>query len=287
MILNKKLSIALIQLKQHISKHDNFSKVESLVSKALKTKPNLDLIVLPETFTFPYSIRLFREYAEHIPHGETSKFLSQLARLKNVSIVGGSISEKTEDNSDKFNYNTSTVFNAQGELIAKHRKVHLFDVDIPNGISFQESGFLKAGNKSTVFELPDFGKVGLAICYDLRFPRLASMAAKDGAFLMCYPSAFNTHTGPLHWELLARSRALDNQMYVALCSPALDTGAKYHCYGHSMVVDPMGKVIAQAGQDEEIIYADLDPAVLERARESIPISKQQRPDVYSGKSSAL
>lgn len=274
--LTKKLHLALLQFAVSSDKLANFHKVESLVSKALKTHPNLDLIVLPECFNSPYSVKLFKKYGEDIPNGETTKFLSSLANKYQINVIGGSYPESHHNQV----FNTSTVFNKSGNLIAQHRKAHLFNIDIPNKITFQESRVLNAGDKHTQFALPGFGSLGLGICYDLRFPELAMMAARRGAFAMVYPGAFNTITGPLHWEALARARAIDNQLYVVLCSPARDLSAKYHAYGHSLVVDPMGKVVVEAGEGEETIYCELEPELIAETRRSIPVNEQRRFDIY-------
>ena len=119
------------------------------------------------------------------------------------------------------------------------------------------------------------------MCYDLRFPELAMVCARRGAYAMVYPSAFNTTTGPLHWHLLARARSVDNQIYTLLCSPARVAGASYQAYGHSLVVDPTGRVVAEAGEGEEILYATLDPAELDWVRRAIPVTRQRRFDVYA------
>lgn len=138
-------------------------------------------------------------------------------------------------------------------MVAKHRKVHLFDIDIPGKQTFKESDSLTGGNGITTFTAP-FGKIGLGICYDIvswlarqfngslssqRFPELAQIAARLGCVAMIYPSAFNTTTGPMHWTLLQRARAVDNQMFVSMCSPARNPGASYQAWGHSMVVNPL------------------------------------------------
>jgi omega-amidase len=177
-------------------------------------------------------------------------------------------------------YNTSLVFSPTGSLIATHRKTHLFDIDIPGKITFRESDVLSPGNKVTIFDIPEYGKIGLAICYDIRFPELAMIAARKGCFLLVYPGAFNTTTGPLHWSLQARARAMDNQVYVALCSPARDMDATYHAWGHSMVVDPNAAVMAETEEKEDIVYGELDEKKLDETRTNIPIYTQRRFDVY-------
>lgn len=280
--LSKNVRVALVQLKAGLDKAANLAKVLHFIDSAVSNssgKP--DVVMLPECFNSPYAVDKFREYAEIIP-GETSNMLSSLAKKHGVSIIGGSIPEL--DPKDNNVYNTLLSFDSHGDIIAKHRKAHLFDIDIPGGITFKESLTLTSGDKATVFELGDFGKVGLGICYDIRFPELAMAASRapNNAFAMFYPGAFNLTTGPMHWHLLARARAVDNQMYVVLCSPARDVGGSgYQAYGHSLVVDPFGKVIAEAGEGEEILHAELDAEVVAKARSGIPVHFQRRFDIYS------
>lgn len=193
-------------------------------------------------------------------------------------LVGGSIPEYSE--STKKYYNTSLTFSPSGDLLTTHRKVHLFDIDIPGKITFKESEVLSPGNKVSIVDLPEYGKIAVAICYDVRFPELAMVGARKGAFLLLYPGAFNLTTGKLHWELQARARAMDNQCYVALCSPARDMDATYNAWGHSMLVDPMAEVLCEAGESEEIVYAELNGEKIEETRRNIPIYQQRRFDVY-------
>ncbi|KAJ5884734.1 Hydrolase [Penicillium taxi] len=243
------------------------------------------LIVLPECFNSPYGTGYFPKYAETLlpspPTKEQSPSfhaLSAIAAEANAYLVGGSIPE-LEPTTQKY-YNTSLVFSPSGSLIGTHRKTHLFDIDIPGKIKFKESDVLSPGNQLTVIDLPEYGKIGLAICYDIRFPEAAMIAARKGAFLLVYPGAFNTTTGPLHWSLLGRARAVDNQAYVALCSPARDLNADYHAYGHSLVSDPSASILAEAEENEATIYADLDNETIVSTRKGIPISTQRRFDLY-------
>lgn len=202
--------------------------------------------------------------------------------------MSGSIPERAKDGKL---YNSSTVWSPCGDLTATHRKVHLFDIDIPGKIKFKESEVLTAGsslthfdtginNRMIFFKLSDMGRIGLGICYDMRFPEMAMVAARRGCKLMIYPGAFNMTTGPMHWELLQRSRALDNQMYVATVSPARDTEAEYVAWGHSSVVDPMGQVVATTDDQESIVYCDVDFDQVDSARSSIPVQSQRRFDLY-------
>lgn len=214
--------------------------------------------------------------AEEVVPGRLFNLLSSLAKKHSVNIIGGSVCELYQGK----RYNTSMSFDKTGSLIGLHRKVHLFDIDIPNKITAKESDFFSGGSSATLINIPEFGTVGEGICYDIRFPELATIASRKGAFAMVYPSAFNTTTGPLHWSLLARSRALDNQMYVIMCSPARNDEYKYPVYGHSLIVSPSGKVIVEAGEGEEIVYAELDPIAIQDFRANVPIRTQTRFDVY-------
>jgi len=241
--------------------------------------------VLPECFNSPYGCDYFPSYAETLlPSPPTEKqspsfhALSAMAKEAKIYLIGGSIPEL--DTKTKKYYNTSMTFSPAGELLATHRKVHLFDIDIPGKITFKESEVLSPGNKVTIVDLPDFGKVAIAICYDIRFPELAMIAARKDCFALIYPGAFNTTTGPLHWKLLGQARAVDNELYVALCSPARDEKASYHAWGHSMICDPMAQVLVEAGESEETVMAELTGEKIEETRKGIPIYGQRRFDVY-------
>ena len=156
----------------------------------------------------------------------------------------------------------------------------MFDIDIPGKIKFTESEILSPGNKVTLIDLPGIGRIGLAICYDIRFPELSTIAARKGAFLLLFPGAFNLTTGALHWELQARGRAMDNQVYVGVCSPARDMEASYNAWGHSMIVDPSARILTEAEEGEEIIYAEMDGNKIEETRKGVPVYTQRRFDVY-------
>lgn len=264
-------------------KTTNLSRARSRVLEA--SHSGATLIVLPECFNSPYGCQFFPSYAETLlpsPPSEeqspTFHALSTLAKETKTYLLGGSIPEY-ETETRKF-YNTSLMFDKEGKLIATHRKVHLFDIDIPGKITFKESDVLSPGNRVTIVNLPEYGKIALAICYDIRFPELATIAARRGCFLLVYPGAFNLTTGPLHWSLLARARAADNQVYVGLCSPARDMDASYNAWGHSMVVNPNATVLSEAKENEEIVYAHLAGDEIEETRKGIPLSQQRRFDVY-------
>ena len=201
-----------------------------------------------------------------------------MAAEAKIYLVGGSIPE-LEPKTKKY-YNTSLTFSPTGKLLATHRKVHLFDIDIPGKITFRESEVLSPGNKITIVDLSEYGKIAIAICYDIRFPELATIASRKNCFALIYPGAFNTTTGPLHWRLQGQARAMDNQVYVALCSPARDMNATYHAWGHSLICDPMAEVMVEAEEKETIVYAELNGEKIEETRKGIPIYSQRRFDVY-------
>ncbi|XP_065835862.1 omega-amidase NIT2-like [Oscarella lobularis] len=266
-----KFRIALVQLLVGSEKAANLSKARALVQKA--KEKGAELIVLPECFNSPYGTQHFASYAETIPGGPSTQALEEMAKETKSYIVGGSIPEL---DSDRY-YNSSTVFSPSGETIAKHRK--MFDIDVPGGIKFTESDVLSGGNRISSFDM-SFCKVGLGICYDVRFAELGQVLTRRGCKLLLYPGAFNMTTGPMHWELLLRARALDNQVFVAGVSPARDDKASYVAWGHSTVVDPWGKVIATTEEAEDIVFADIDLGEVEKVRTAIPIGRQRRADLY-------
>ncbi|KAH6957480.1 carbon-nitrogen hydrolase [Fusarium avenaceum] len=155
--------------------------------------------------------------------------------------------------------------------MAREASVYLIGGSVPE---------LEAGNKITIIDLEDYGKIGLGICFDIRFPEPAAIAARSGAFFLIYPSAFNRTTGSLHWELLSRSRALDNQVYVAMCSQSFEPGSSYPAWGYSMVVDPSGQIVTSATRNEAIVYADLTEETIYNCRKQVPLETSRRFDIY-------
>ncbi|KAL7780313.1 hypothetical protein CFE70_010335 [Pyrenophora teres f. teres 0-1] len=283
-LLKKSLKLALIQLASGPDKSANLVSARQKVLAA--SKAGAKLVVLPECFNSPYGTKYFDKYAETLlpsppseAQSQTFHALSKLAQEADVYLVGGSIPER-DDKDEKKLYNTSLTFAPSGELLATHRKVHLFDIDIPGKITFRESEVLSPGNKITLVDLPEYGKIAVAICYDIRFPELGMIAARKGAFLLLYPGAFNLTTGALHWELLARARATDNQVYVGLCSPARDMQAEYNAWGHSMVVDPNAVVVEQLDEKEGVLLQELEAGKIEETRKGVPLYGQRRFDVY-------
>ncbi|CAN6805809.1 unnamed protein product [Brassica oleracea var. botrytis] len=272
-----KFNIGLCQLSVTADKSRNISHAKNAIEEA--ASKGAKLVLLPEIWNSPYSNDSFPVYAEEIDAGgdasPSTAMLSEVSKRLKITIIGGSIPERVGDRL----YNTCCVFGSDGELKAKHRKIHLFDIDIPGKITFMESKTLTAGETPTIVDT-DVGRIGIGICYDIRFQELAMIYAARGAHLLCYPGAFNMTTGPLHWELLQRARATDNQLYVATCSPARDSGAGYTAWGHSTLIGPFGEVLATTEHEEAIIIAEIDYSILEQRRTSLPLNKQRRGDLY-------
>lgn len=270
-----KVRVALCQLSVTKDRDANIDHAKKAIEKA--ADQGAQLVVLPEIWNCPYSNASFPVYAELLDDGSSpsASMLSSVALAKRVTIVGGSIPERAGDRL----YNTCLVYDSDGQLKAKHRKLHLFDIDIPGKITFKESETLSPGDTLTVADTA-VGRIGVGICYDIRFPELAMLYAARGVHIICYPGAFNMTTGPLHWELLTRARAVDNQVFVATCSPARDLGSSYHAWGHSTVVGPFGEVLATTEHEEDTVFADLDYSLLDERRRNMPLGEQRRGDLY-------
>jgi omega-amidase len=261
--MKSSFTIALCQTRVVDDKHKNINNAVARIEEAAQN--GAELVALPEIFNCPYQKELFADYAESIDSGETIKRISDTAKKLGTYIVAGSIPETDEGKI----YNTSITFDNKGRIIAKYRKVHLFNIDIPGKIVFKESEVLSQGNDITVINT-ELCKIGIAICYDIRFPEQMRLLALSGAELIVIPAAFNMITGQAHWELLIRTRAIDNQVYVAAVSPARNENAAYIAYGNSMVADPWGNVIAKADEKEGIIYALIDLDIVKKTRTDQP-----------------
>ncbi|MCD8188772.1 MAG: carbon-nitrogen hydrolase family protein [Clostridiales bacterium] len=230
-----------------------------------------DLAVLPEMFCCPYDTQTFPVYAE-AAGGPIWQALSAIARENHIWLVGGTFPEREGERI----YNACFVFDRQGRQAARYRKMHLFDIHIDGGQHFMESETLSPGEAPAVFET-EFGVFGLAVCFDLRFPALFERTADLGAKAVFVPAAFNRTTGPRHWELLFRSRAVDNQLYTLGAAPAQNLSAGYVSYGHSIVCDPWGDVMAQAGTEPGAVDVTLDLNLVDEVRRQLPVRSARRP----------
>lgn len=271
---SNRLKIAIGQLAVTPDKALNISKGQAMIQEAAQA--NCQVVVLPEMFNCPYQAELFSQYAEPYPNGETITMLAKTAAKENISVVGGSIPEK--DNNGKV-YNTSFIFDEKGALLGRHRKMHLFDVDIKDGTQFKESSILSPGREMTVIKAAGI-TLGIAICYDIRFPELSRLMTLAGADILIFPAAFGMTTGPDHWELLMRSRAIDNQVFIVGAAPAKLQGAPYQAYGHSIVVDPWGRTIAMAGFEETLLIVELNLDMINTVRDELPLLRHRRTDLY-------
>ncbi|KAK9923715.1 hypothetical protein M0R45_032116 [Rubus argutus] len=246
-----KFRIALCQLSVTSDKNLNLSRACSSIEYAAKQGAKLH--VLPEMWNCPYSADYFSNYAEDFDNVDASPTLSMLSKAACDHGI--------------------TI------LKAKHRKIHLFDIDIPGEISFKESDTFTAGDKPTIVDT-EVGRIGVGICHDIRFPELAMLYRKRGVHIICYPAAFNMSTGELLWELVQRARAVDNQLFVATCSPSRDSGGYYTIWGHSTLVGPSGELISTSGHEEAVVIAEIDHSKIELQRKSLPLDDQKREDIY-------
>lgn len=262
----KKFKIGLCQMRVTGSKNRDLEKAVQMLESCGRN--GVHIAALPEMFNCPYETVKFPEYAENSSNSETLSVISQAAQYNDMYVVAGSIPELDEDKI----YNTSFIFNRKGNIVGKHRKIHLFNIDIKNGIRFMESDTLSSGNDITVIDT-EYCKIGIAICFDMRFQEMYAEMARKGAKIIFTPGAFNMITGPAHWELLVRARALDNQLFHAAVSPARNKDANYIAYGNTMICDPWGAVLARADEHEQIIYAEIDLDRINDIRRQIPVNK--------------
>ena len=273
-----KINIALCQMNVVDNKGENIRKAIQMIKES--KKQGADLAVLPEMFNCPYENEKFIEYAEELNGSQTLEKIANIAKEENIHVLAGSIPELEEDGEGTQSiYNTAVLFDNKGKLLGKHRKMHLFDIDVKGKIYFKESDTLSAGNDFTVIET-ELTTIGIGICYDVRFVELSRIMALNGAQILIFPGAFNLTTGPAHWEILFRSRALDNQVYAIGVAPALDKDASYNSFGHSIAVNPWGEIIEELDYEEGLKIVEIDLDEIKRIREEIPILKNRRTDLY-------
>lgn len=266
------MKIAAIQMPVGMDKRENLCTAAEFVRRA--AEQGARIAVLPEMFFCPYANEYFPQYAEE-QGGPAFEAMADMARQNSLTLVAGSMPERDGGRL----YNTGFVFDPQGQVIARHRKVHLFDINVQGGQRFCESDVFTPGEDVTVFEA-DGHRFGLCICFDIRFPELFRRMALKGAEAIFVPAAFNMTTGPMHWELSFRMRAVDNQLFTVGAAPARNEQGCYVSYAHSIVCSPWGKVLAQAGTDPELLVAELDLSENERVRAQLPLLSARRPDVY-------
>lgn len=269
----RSVKAALVQMRVTEDKERNLRSAADAVRRAADA--GAQVVCLPEMFVCPYERRAFLA-AREARGGRIWSALAQMAAGSRVVLVGGSFPEAAEGRL----YNTCFVFDAAGRQIARHRKVHLFDIDIAGGQRFRESDTFSPGADLTVFDTP-LGRFGVVICFDIRFPELMQLMALYGAEAVFVPASFNMTTGPAHWQLLFRARALDAQIFLLGCSAARDARSRYVAYGHSLAISPWGTVLAELGAQPETLLVTLDLDEALRTRAQIPVmAGARRTDLY-------
>jgi len=255
--------VAAVQLCAGADKTENLARIERFTASA--AAQGARLVVLPEVCNWRGERGAEADAAEPIP-GPTTECFSALARRLGIYLLAGSILE-TSDTRRPFN--TSLLFDPSGALRASYRKIHLFDVDIPGHVSVRESDQRRAGD-SLVVCATELGAIGMSICYDLRFPELYRQLTLRGAEIVVVPAAFTFSTGAAHWEVLLRARAIENQVYLVAADQIGRSASGVVDFGHSLIVDPWGTVIARAPDQECVIVADVDRDYQAQVRRQLP-----------------
>jgi deaminated glutathione amidase len=269
------LRVACVQLRSTESKAENLERAEALVARAAAS--GADLVVLPEKWNGIGAADFLRANAETIEEGGTFAAMAAWAKRHGITLVGGSIAERREGR-EKLS-NTCAVFDPAGDVLAVYRKIHMFDVEV-GGHVYRESEAEEPGEGPVVAEAEGW-KLGLTLCYDVRFPELYRILALEGAEVVTVPAAFTLYTGKDHWELLLRARAVENQCYVVAANQWGTHADGKAAYGRSLVVDPWGTVLAQAPDEDCVISAELDRARMRRIRETLPSLLNRRPSAYA------
>lgn len=268
------MKVALIQMNAGADKAENLTRAGRLIERAVREeKP--DLILLPECFTFYGGSREQQlASAEPCPGGEAYEMLRGVALRHRVFIHAGSLNERDGD----LVHNTTVVFDRAGREVARYRKIHMFSITAPDGVAYDEAWLYRAGSQIVTYDL-EGTRIGCTICYDMRFPELFQALVDRGAKIIAVPAAFTLQTGKEHWEPLLRARAIETQCFIL--APALEgayeeDGATHHTYGHSLVVEPWGSVIARRALGDGIVAARLDLSDVDTARQRIQLAAHRR-----------
>jgi predicted amidohydrolase len=267
------MKAAVVQMNSTRDGAANLAAAESLVRQSAGA--GADLIVLPEKWPWLAAGEGVVEGAEEID-GPALSAASSWANELGIHLVAGSVTERRTDGTLS---NTSVVFGPDGETLATYSKIHMFDVDV-GGNSYRESDYETPGSETTSFGAGPI-EVGLAICYDLRFPELFRHLVDRGVEVLSIPAAFTETTGRDHWEVLIRARAIENQCFVLAANQFGEAAPGYGFWGHSMIVDPWGEVLATVGEGEGFAVSDLDLERLEQVRSDLPALRHRRPTLFS------
>lgn len=269
-----RIRVACVQMTSRSDKAANLETAERLVAQAAST--GADVVVLPEKWNAIGDAELYHATAEQLEGGESVAAMSAWAGNHGITLVGGSIAERREGR-EKLS-NTSIVFDPEGRVAAVYRKIHLFDVEV-GGVVYRESEAEEPGDEPVVCEAEDW-KIGLSVCYDVRFPELYRILALEGAELVTVPAHFTTPTGKDHWHVLLQARAIEDQLYVAAAAQIGETLPGKPAYGRSLIVDPWGLVVAQAADEETVVSAELDRAHLRDIRAKLPSLANRQANAY-------
>jgi len=260
---------AVIQMTSGYEVEENLRAAERLLERA--ADEGAQVALLPENFNF---LGLRDEHkllaAESLGDGPTQSWLATIARRLNLWIIAGTILVRAETDSRRV-MNTMLVYNAQGECVSRYDKIHLFDVDVPNkpGEQYRESRYVAPGSSVVTVDTP-IGRVGLSVCYDVRFPELYRTLMEKGAEVLVVPAAFTAPTGRAHWEILLKARAIENLSYVlAAAQSGLHPNGR-ETYGDSVIIDPWGKVLKRRVRGEGVIVADVDSKMQALLRQNFP-----------------
>ena len=267
----------LVQMNSISDRDANLERARGLMARAV-AEERPDLVVLPETFDFAGGSRADKmRAASEIPGGPAYRMAQSFAREHRVVVHAGSMLERISG--EERVANTTVVFDRDGKEIARYRKIHLFDVTAPDGTPYNESAAIRPGDHVVTYDLEGF-RVGCTICYDIRFAELFISLSRAGADLIMVPAAFTLQTGKDHWEVLLRARAIETQTYVlaaAQCGSFVGADGKpRHTYGHSLICDPWGHVVARASDGEGLVTARIDRSQIERVRTLIPMANHRR-----------
>lgn len=244
----------------------NMNTVKMKLNEAIQQPSKPDVIILPEMWNAGYALTEIEQLADEQGQ-QTKALLSSFAKEHHVNIIGGSVAAKQEDGV----YNTMFAFDRQGQLIGDYSKLHLFRL-------MDEDKYLQAGHSLGELTIDDT-KAGMMICYDIRFPELARSLALQGAKVLFVPAQW-PHPRLHHWKTLLQARAIENQMFVVACNRMGVTGHT-EFFGHSMVIDPWGEIIAEAGEEETTLYGEIDLSIVDKVRETIPVFADRRPELYT------
>jgi predicted amidohydrolase len=261
---------AAVQMTSVPNLQENLAQAEELIDLAVRQ--GAELVGLPENFAF------MGEESEKLAQKEaiaqkTPLFLKTMAQRYQITILGGGFPVPVDDShsdSEKV-YNTALLINSSGEELLCYHKVHLFDVNVPDGNTYQESRTVMAGKElPPVYASPELGNIGISICYDVRFPEVYRYLSQAGADVIFIPAAFTAFTGKDHWQVLLQARAIENTCYVIAPAQAGTNYARRQTHGHAMIIDPWGVILSDAGENSGVAIAQINPNRLEQVRRQMP-----------------